>query len=129
MVRPLNYSPKETLRIIKESCTPSQRIFLIAYKVSDWDTLMILADDYEELAAGSRSTTRRSMNTTPTATETEKKYLAEAAKQHTEARRCNPYHRPEGGLSKMWRERTLCSRMSKPPQRGERGSHGTISPN
>jgi len=49
MVRPLNYSTKETLRIIKESCTPSLRIFLKANKVSDLDTLMILADEYEEL--------------------------------------------------------------------------------
>jgi len=44
MVRPLNYSAKETLRIIKENCTPSLRIFLRASKVSDLDTLMILAD-------------------------------------------------------------------------------------
>jgi len=35
MVRPLNYSTKETLRVIKENCTPSLRIFLRAYKVSD----------------------------------------------------------------------------------------------
>jgi len=49
MVRPLNYSTKETLRVIKENCTPSLRIFLRAYKVSDLDTLMILADEYEEL--------------------------------------------------------------------------------
>jgi len=49
MVRPLNYSAKDTLRIIKEKCTPSLRIFLRAYKVLDLDTLMILADDYEEL--------------------------------------------------------------------------------
>jgi len=28
MVRPLNYSAKETLRMIKENCTPSLRIFL-----------------------------------------------------------------------------------------------------
>jgi len=47
MVRPLNYSTKETLRVIKENCTPSLRIFLRAYKVSDLDTLMILADEYE----------------------------------------------------------------------------------
>jgi len=49
MVRPLNYSSKDTLRIIKENCTPSLRIFLRAYKVSDLDTPMILADEYEEL--------------------------------------------------------------------------------
>jgi len=49
MVRPLNYSTKETLRVIKENCTPSLRIFLRAYKVSDLDMLMILADEYEEL--------------------------------------------------------------------------------
>jgi len=49
MVRPLNYSTKETLRVIKENCTPSLRIFLKAYKVSDLDTLMILAYEYEEL--------------------------------------------------------------------------------
>jgi len=47
--RPLNYSTKETFRVIKENCTPSLRIFLRAYKVSDLDTLMILADEYEEL--------------------------------------------------------------------------------
>jgi len=49
MVRPLNYSTKGTLRVIKENCTPSLRIFLRAYKVSDLDTLVILADEYEEL--------------------------------------------------------------------------------
>jgi len=49
MVRPHNYSTKDTLRIIKENCTPSLWIFLRAYKVSDLDTLMILADEYEEL--------------------------------------------------------------------------------
>jgi len=49
MVRPLSYSTKETLTIIKENCTPSLRIFLRAYNVSDLDTLMILADEYEEL--------------------------------------------------------------------------------
>jgi len=49
MVRPLNYSTKETFRVIKENCTPSLRIFLRALKVSDLDTLMILADEYEEL--------------------------------------------------------------------------------
>jgi len=49
MVRPLNYSAKDTLRIIKENCTPSLRIFQRAYKVSGLDTLMILADEYEEL--------------------------------------------------------------------------------
>jgi len=41
MVRPLYYSTKETLRIIKENCTPSLRIFLRASKVSDLNTLMI----------------------------------------------------------------------------------------
>jgi len=48
MVRLLSYSTKKTLRIIKENCTPSLRIFLRAYKVSDLLTLMILADEYEE---------------------------------------------------------------------------------
>jgi len=42
MVRPLNNSAKETLRIIKEICTPSLRIFLRAYKVSHLDALMII---------------------------------------------------------------------------------------
>jgi len=46
MVRPLTYSTKEILRIIEEK---SLRIFLRAKKVSDLDTLMILADEYEEL--------------------------------------------------------------------------------
>jgi len=49
IVRPLSNSPKEPLWIIEESCTPSIRIFLRAYKVSDLDTLMILANEYEEL--------------------------------------------------------------------------------
>jgi len=49
MVRPLNYSTKETFRVIKGNCTPSLWIFLRSYKVSDLDTLMILADEYEEL--------------------------------------------------------------------------------
>jgi len=49
MVRPFNYLPRETLRIIKENCTPSLRIFLRAYKVFELDTLMILADEFEEL--------------------------------------------------------------------------------
>jgi len=49
MLRPLNYSTKETLRVIKENCTPSLRIFSGAYKVSDLDTLMIIANEYEEL--------------------------------------------------------------------------------
>jgi len=48
MVRPLSYSTKETLRIIKENCTLSLRIFLRAYNVSDLDKLMILVDEYEE---------------------------------------------------------------------------------
>jgi len=47
MVRPLNNSAEETLRIIKENCKPNLRIFLRAYKVSDLDALMILADEYE----------------------------------------------------------------------------------
>jgi len=47
MVRSHNFSSKETLRIIKENCTTSPRIFLRAYKVSD--TLMILAVEYEKL--------------------------------------------------------------------------------
>jgi len=55
--------------------------------------------------------TWRSMDTTPTAKETSKQYHVEAAKQHTEATRCNPYHRPSGGLVKLWWERTLGSRM------------------
>jgi len=54
-----------------------------------------------QTTAGNRGTTRRPMDTTPTATETAKLYLVEAAKQHTEATRCHPYHRPEGGLSEM----------------------------
>jgi len=45
--------------------------------------------------------------TPPPATETAKQYIVEAAKQHTEATRCHPYHRPAGGLSKMWWERTV----------------------
>jgi len=49
MVRPLKYSAKDTLRIIKGNCTPSLRTFLKAYKVSDLDSLMILADEYKEL--------------------------------------------------------------------------------
>jgi len=49
MVRPLNYFTKETLRVTNENCTSSLRIFLRTYKVSDLDTLMILADEYEEL--------------------------------------------------------------------------------
>jgi len=49
MVRPLNYSPKETLRIIKQNCTSSLRIFLRAYKVSELDTIITLADEYEKL--------------------------------------------------------------------------------
>jgi len=35
MVRPLNFSTKETLRVIKGNCIPSLRIFLRTYKVSD----------------------------------------------------------------------------------------------
>ncbi|XP_050745704.1 uncharacterized protein LOC127011711 [Drosophila biarmipes] len=49
MSRPLNYSARDTLKIIKENCTPSLRNFLRAYKVPDLDTLMLLADKYEEL--------------------------------------------------------------------------------
>jgi len=49
MVRPLNCSAKETLKIIKENCTPSLRILLRAYKVSDLYTLMILAGECIEL--------------------------------------------------------------------------------
>jgi len=48
-VRPLSYSQKDTLMLIKENCTPSLRIFLRAYKVSDVETLMVLADEYEKL--------------------------------------------------------------------------------
>jgi len=89
------------------------------------------------------------MDTTPTATETVKQYLVEAAKNHTEATRNNPYHRTAGGMSKMWWERTLGSKMSEPtsvvllgmrqsgcPERrqpaisaAERGSHSATSPN
>jgi len=46
-------------------------------------------------------------DTTPTATETAKQYLVEAAKQHTAATISHRYHRPAGGLSKMWGERTV----------------------
>jgi len=49
MARPLNCSTKKTLRVIKENSTPSLRIFLRAYKVSDLNTLMIQADEYKEL--------------------------------------------------------------------------------
>jgi len=48
-VRPLNYLPRETLRIIKGNCTPSLMIFLREYKMAELDTLMILADEYEKL--------------------------------------------------------------------------------
>ncbi|KAH8355801.1 hypothetical protein KR084_003314, partial [Drosophila pseudotakahashii] len=41
MMRPLSYSPTESLNIIRENCTPSSKIAL--------DTLMDLADEYEEL--------------------------------------------------------------------------------
>jgi len=128
--------PRGTLRIIKEICTPSIRIFLRAYKVSELDTLEILANEYEELekereafaqekklsrtksaaqrksrakdamnqatrvngkcpgvtttpgptAASNRTTTRRSMVTTPTAIEKAKQHLLEADKHHTEAK-------------------------------------------
>jgi len=64
-------------------------------------------------AAGNRRTARWSVDTTPTPTETAKKFLAEGAKQHTEATKDNPYHRPSGCLSEMWWERTLGTRMSK----------------
>jgi len=47
----------------------------------------------------------------PTAIETAKQYLVEAAKQHTEATRCHPCHRPAGGLSEMWWERALGKRL------------------
>jgi len=58
-----------------------------------------------QTTAGNIRTTRRPLDTTPTTTETAKKYRLEAAKQHTEATRCHPYHRPAGGLSKMRWER------------------------
>jgi len=132
MVRPLNYSAKDTQRIIQENCIASLRIFLRAYKVSDLDTLMILSDEYEELekereafvqenkfsktksasptqvtcrrceetaprrhgeptngrdltvAAGNRSTTRRPINTTTTATDAANKHCVEATKYKKE---------------------------------------------
>jgi len=49
LMRPLGYSTKETLNIIKEKCTLNLLISLRAYKISDLDTLMILADEFEEL--------------------------------------------------------------------------------
>jgi len=55
-----------------------------------------------QMTTGHRRTTRRPMDTTPTATETAKQYIVEAAKQHTEATRCHPHHRSTGGLSEMW---------------------------
>jgi len=118
MVGPLSYSTKETLRVMKVNCTPSRRIFLRAYKVLVLDSLLISADEYEELekerkvfvqenkflktksasptqvtcrrceetdiqytrgndqtTAANRRTTRRPMDTTPTAIETAKQYL------------------------------------------------------
>jgi len=61
-----------------------------------------------QTAAGNRRTTWRPMDTTPTATETAKQYLVEAAKQHTEATRLHPYHRPAGDQSEIGGgERTL----------------------
>jgi len=49
MVRPLSYSTRETLGIIKENCTTSLMNFLKANKASDLDMLMILTDENEEL--------------------------------------------------------------------------------
>jgi len=48
-MRPFNYYPTEDLNIIIGNCTPILRISQTAYKVSDLDTLVILADEYEEL--------------------------------------------------------------------------------
>jgi len=47
-------------------------------------------------ASNRRTTRRREEDTTPTATETAKQNLGEAAKHYTEATRCNPYHRLVG---------------------------------
>jgi len=60
-----------------------------------------------QTTAGNRSTTRRPLDTTPTATKTAKQYLVEAAKQQPDATRCHPYHRPAGGTSEMRWDRTL----------------------
>jgi len=54
------------------------------------------------------------MDITPTARETAKQHLVEAAKHHTETKRCNTYYGPAGGMSKLWWERTLGSRISEP---------------
>ncbi|XP_044316728.1 uncharacterized protein LOC123037931 [Drosophila rhopaloa] len=135
LMRPLGYSPKETLEIIKDNCTPDLRISLRTYKVDDLDTLMILADEYEELdkereefihehkfsrsriAAPPQTTCRRCEDSTAT-----NEHIMEATKHHSDGTQPNakshqytdPRGEPTGGMSPLWRTRTLGTRMQKP---------------
>jgi len=49
LMKSLGHFTKETLNIIKENFTLNLRISVRAYKISDLDTLMVLADEFEEL--------------------------------------------------------------------------------
>jgi len=105
--------------------------------VLELDTLMILDDEYREpekereafaqenkfsrskSAAPTPVMCRRfeesgNQDTSPTPTETAQQHLLEADKHHIEARRNVPCQRPAGGMSKIWWERTVGSRMSEP---------------
>jgi len=109
MVRPLNYSTKETLRAIKENCTPSLRMFLRAYKVSDLDTLMILADEYEEL-------------------EKEREVFAQKNK-FSKTKSASPTQVTCRRCEEVDNQDTGGNGQRSQPQRGERGSHNATSPN
>jgi len=98
MVRPLSYSTKDTLTIIKENCTPSHRIFLRAYKVSDLDTLMILADEYEELkkeheAFAQENKFSKTMSASPTHAEDAKR---QTTRRHGEMTNGHHHTKPDG---------------------------------
>ncbi|XP_070068145.1 uncharacterized protein [Drosophila takahashii] len=131
-IRPLSYSPTESLNIIRQNCTPSLKIALRAYTVADLDTLMDLADEFEELekeretfaqenkfarakpAAQAQITCRRCEDTGDQETQAANKPLVEATNHNAETTGEHPHHRPPGGLPKVRRPRALRTRLSKP---------------
>jgi len=72
MARQHSYSTKETLRIIKENCTPSLRIFL-----------MILADEYEELEKNGKPSHRRISSRRPSRHHQRRSHAEDARRQTT----------------------------------------------
>jgi len=58
LMRPLGYCTIEKLNIIKENCSPTLRISLRAYQISNLDALTILPDEFEKLEKEREAFTR-----------------------------------------------------------------------